>query len=152
MDLQRLQTAYQQALDQSAPVADFTRLVARIDWTTKPAVMIGQVIDMALALDEIGVARQLAQIGIDGYADDKRLNELWRILQPPRVIETNRPPKKGLSATMAWLQAHSHEYSGSWIAVREGTLVGTAPSRKALVAQLDQNIDPANVLITWIPE
>lgn len=150
-DLQRLQIVYQQVTEHSASSMDFARAVAKIDWTTKPAEVLEPAINMAIALDGITIARQLAQIGRDRFPDDTRLSGLWRVLQPPRVIETNRPPKKGLSASIEWLQHHANEYRGYWVALVEGRLVGTDISRAALIEKLGDVATLSNILITWIP-
>jgi hypothetical protein len=52
---------------------------------------------------------------------------------------------------MQWLQNHAVEYSGSWVAVEEGQMVGTAASRRELVDKLGERADAANLLLVRIP-
>jgi hypothetical protein len=150
-DLLQLQTLYQGAINNLIPDNLFVNAIKEIDWTSKPSVLFEQAVDMALALDEITLARRLAQLGHDLYRSNTKLERVIRVLAPAKVVDMNRPPKEDLSASIEWLQHHANEHRGMWIAVLGGNLVGAASSRQDLLAKLDAEIPRSDVLITRIP-
>ncbi|HEY6328744.1 MAG TPA: hypothetical protein VI756_05365 [Blastocatellia bacterium] len=50
------------------------------------------------------------------------------LLAPPKVVATRPARDSGIRANRDWLKAHSDEYHGKWIGLRNGELVGVAES------------------------
>jgi hypothetical protein len=144
-DLARLQIAYAQVMANAAPFATFASAVRAIDWGAKsPSAF-------ELQLEALVIARELARLGHGKYPGNASLASAAHVLAPPKVIERNRPPKKGLSASMAWLEEHANEYRGYWIAVQNGGLLDAAATRSDLVDKLGELAIESNVLIVRIP-
>jgi hypothetical protein len=149
-DLLRLQLAGDEIMHNSAPNAAFAEIVTALDWCNKPAWFFKQAIDLALQLELPVIAYQLASWGCKWHPTDPDLKRAERVLAPPKIIETDRPPRKGLSESMAWLQRHAAEYRGAWVALEAGELIGTAPSRDVLVRELGERGQRPEILITRI--
>jgi len=146
-----LRAAYEQVASNAASFAAFDSAVKAIDWNAAPPSAFEEAINMALQLDGIIIARELANRGHEKYPGNARLASAAHVLAPPRVIERNKPPKKGLSASMAWLGKHANEYRRCWVAVQNGDLLGTAATRSGLVEKLGELASESNVLIVRIP-
>jgi hypothetical protein len=85
-------------------------------------------------------ARRIAALGTDRYPGDLELEKYARALAPPRVISGALPPDGSVAANQQWLRAHTGEYSGKWVAVKNGQLLGAADSLQQLVEQVG-NVD-----------
>jgi len=96
------------------------------------------------------ITRRLVTVGVEAYPQSEVLMNYAKAFAPPRVIE-RQPARHNFSKTMRWLSAHSHEYVGQWIAVRDGELLDTTASLKALIAQLGTLADDETVMTTYIP-
>jgi hypothetical protein len=149
-DFRRLQLAYEHIVHNEASNSLFTEAVATLDWCNKPAWFFKQAIGLALQLELSTIAHKLTSMGCELYPGDADLKRAERVLAPPKVIETARPSRKGLSESMAWLQHHAVEYRGVWVALEAGELIGTAPSRDVLVRELGERGQRPGILITRI--
>jgi hypothetical protein len=150
-NLAALEAAYKQVVANAASSAVFVDAVDSIDWRNQPPALFKQAVDMALSLEAIHLARRLADLGHELHPDHVGLARIARIIAPPRVIDANRPPVKGISATMEWLEHHAKDYRSQWVAVQAGEFLGAAASRKALVEELGDKTTEPNILITRIP-
>lgn len=130
--LSLLQTAYQRIESGGSSSTLFADAIDRIDWEKRPPRLFEAAIGIALSLDAARTARELAKLGHELHPEDDYLRRADKVLAPPKLIGT-QPAKKGLSESMNWIREHAHEYSGSWIAVQEGSLLGYASSRAELV-------------------
>ncbi len=108
-------------------------------------------IHKAISEDAPGAAYQLAERGSQLYPGNQQLSQAMHVLAPPKVIaiENRTYPKQADS--MRWLQNHGAEYIGQWVALRNGTLLGHAASRKVLIADFGIEDSP-DTLITWLPD
>jgi hypothetical protein len=147
-NLAALEAAYKQVVANAASSTVFVDVVDSIDWPNQPPALFKQAVDMALSLEAIHLARRLANLGHELHPDHVGLARIARIIAPPRVIDANRPPVKGISATMEWLAQHAGEYYGQWVAVQAGRLLGASASRKELVEALGELSDQSDILIT----
>jgi hypothetical protein len=111
-----------------------------------------EAIQIALKHEAITTARRLARLGAEAYPENEVLRNYERVLAPPRVVETGTRTGRDFSKSMRWLAAHSHEYVGQWLALRNGELLRTDTSRKALIAQLGAVANEKDLLITRVPE
>jgi hypothetical protein len=144
-----LEFIYEEVSRLQLPPSAFVKRLDATEWDLASASDFARVIDMALHLEMIPLARSLAERGSRLHPGDEQLAKLARILQPPRVIDASVPPMPGLSLTMQWLKEHSAEYRDLWAAVKAGQLLGTAKTRKELVESLGDSVD-AETLITHL--
>jgi len=110
--------------------------VQHISWDRCSASQFKQAVRWALAVGAHLTARQLASQGAECHLDDAELQDMARILAPPRVIQTGLPPDPAIAANRQWLALHAKEYLGRLVALRDGALVATADT----VAELKEKI------------
>ena len=130
-------------------LVDEITILENIDWDDLESIR--RAIDAALANGAHAKAMALIEEGRQRFPEDGRLQNLARILAPPKVLRRNVPPKPGLGETMAWLKENAADYRGEWVAIKDGNLMGHAPTRQALSEQIEVLDEQADVLITKIP-
>ena len=62
-------------------------------------------------------------------------------------IQRNLSPRPDLRANRDWLMRHGDLYRGQWVALRNGELLGSAPSLQTLVAKIG---DTKSILVTKV--
>jgi hypothetical protein len=129
----------------------FVKLIEVADRLTPDHALLVQAVEVALANQAIAVARLLVREGQRLYPEDTALKHLGHVLAPAKVVSVSESPRHDLAASMVWLKNHSADYVGSWVALENGNLLGTASSRQLLIERLGSTLDTAHVLITWIP-
>lgn len=131
-------TELEKAAENADPDA-FARVASAIDWSRQSPTEFIRALDLALALDMVPLARELAQQGSRVFPDDLRLQQAAAVLSPPVVV--NMRPARGpsLEASQQWLKEHASQYKGQWVAVRHGTLLGSAPTVQKLHEQIRAN-------------
>lgn len=107
-------------------------------------------IDLELKKGHHDMAVKLASKGLQLFPADNELKKIADILAPPKVIQKNIPPSKGLQESMNWLKENRSKYQGQWIALQDGILLGHAESREQLADVLG-NVDLSETLITKLP-
>jgi hypothetical protein len=85
-------------------------------------------IRLALAAGAHLIAREIAVEGHERHPDHPALERMACILAPPRASRAGRPADPTVRANRDWFEKHGAEYRGQWVAVREGRLLGHAPS------------------------
>lgn len=150
IDLARLQAIYERLSLENLPVTEFVRAIESIDWDTKSAEAFDEAIHMAIGLDTTRLAERLARRGYELHPESDALRRAVIVLGPPRVLKRDLPPVPGLRYSMAWLREHGHEYSGQWVALKDGTLIGNAPTRDNLLNLIGPITREDNVLVTRI--
>lgn len=118
-------------LDAGAEHGDRRELVLALremDWSGRPAEDHARGIRLALAAGAHLIAREMAVEGRERYPDHPTLQRMARILAPPRASRAGRPADPTVRANRDWFEKHGAEYRGQWVAVREGRLLGHAPS------------------------
>jgi len=86
-------TALKQAAE-SRDRREFARLARTINWVHYPPTELVQAIDVALALDMIQVARELARKGQNLFPRNERIQRAAGVLSPPFFMRT-RPSQTG---------------------------------------------------------
>jgi len=135
-------------LEEKAHAGDlraFTALAEAINWAMRRPDELTAAIDLALRLDAVVLARDLAQVGSRVFPRDERVRQAAYVLRRPQPGVSHAPPAKGLDATLAWVWDHASEYRGKWIAVREGGLLGVATTLKDLQALIAE--DPISTFV-----
>lgn len=93
-------------------------------------------IQSALANGAYLQARELSARGAERFPKHVLLARYARVLAPPRVIGTSPATKTDLRANKQWIEANGSVYSGKWVALRDGTLLGAADFLKELTNAL----------------
>ncbi len=150
-DSLKLQLAHEQVVYNQRPNTIFVRAIDSIDWCAKSPLFFKQAIELALELELPLIAFRLADNGHKVHPTNSYLERAARVLAPPKIVERNRPPQKGLSASMAWLRNHSEEYRGTWVAIQAGELIDFALSRKELISKIGDIAGDSGILIARIP-
>lgn len=120
-----------------------------IDWDSQPAAVIKQAIDLALEKGCHATAAELASKGHKLFPEHPTLARIAGVLAPPKFIRT-RPPVPGIGASMIWLEEHTEQYRGKWVAIRNGELLTATDSRVELSQILDSLDSLTDVLVTKI--
>ncbi|MGH7599036.1 MAG: DUF5678 domain-containing protein [bacterium] len=118
-----------------------SRLVENVNWRSRHPDDLIRVIQACIFVDMVLLARELAGEGRRLFPNDKRMAQWASVLAPPKIIGT-RPASGnaiGLEASHQWFQNNSFKYKGQWIAVRNGELLGVAPTLKELYNQIGQD-------------
>lgn len=130
----------------------FVALVETIDWDVlQTPELIKEAIDLALANGYHTIAVNITAKGLDLFPEDANLQKIAGILAPPKVIRADVPPSAGVGKSVKWLKENRAQYGGQWVAVKDGSLLGSASSRQELAEGLTDS-DSSNILITKIPE
>jgi len=127
------------SLESAAKAGDhgaFLLQLSAINWRGRPPGEFVRVIQLALDVGLRLEARQLAAKGVAWHPDHKELQKYARVLAPPRVVRSGLPPDPTLKANSDWLVANRARYSGQWVAIRNGELLGAAASADELTQQI----------------
>jgi len=127
--------------------AAFAEVVNSIKWDHRSTEEYIKALRLALSIGAHPQARQLAAEGGLRFPENDEMQEYTRLLAPSRIVNAHVPPDLNAAADMRWLKAHREEYLSQWVALRGGTLIVAAPTRKDLLAQLEDPKDKS-VLIT----
>ncbi len=146
-----IQVDYQMLqLESAAKLGDERAFLAAqkmIDWQRRQPEDFISAVQLALSAGAYLAARRLSAKGAERYPNHAELQKYARILAPPKVTRSNRPPDPTLRANRDWLMTHSDSFQGQWVALRNGKLLGSATSLEALVAQIG---DTKGILLTKV--
>lgn len=140
-------------LEQAAAQADrqaFALLVTTMDWSAHGATDLTRAIDLALALDMVSLAREVAHRGSKIFPEDKRLQQAMAVLAPPVVRGTRPAQPLHLAAAQRWFKEHASHYTGQWVAVRGDTLLGSAPTLQELHERIGVEGQTANIIVVKV--
>lgn len=110
----------------------FVQSAKTIDWRSRTAQDVLVEIRLALKAGAYVAARELSAMGSELFPDDAQLQRFALVLAPPKVVALRPAQGSGIRANRDWLKAHSDEYRGKWIGLRDGKLVGVAESADEL--------------------
>jgi hypothetical protein len=130
--------------------AQFDAVAKAVNWKTRLPEEFFRALGLALRLEMPDLAFELAQLGKQAFPDNQRAQEAAQILTPTTIRTVKRTPIKGLRESNAWIREHADAYRGQWVAVREGHLLASAPTMKALRQIIGIERDPVHTLITKI--
>lgn len=129
----------------------FARIVRGVDWSTRTPDELYEAITMSLQMMLAWLSIHMAQEGSRLFPDHEGLQRAAYVLAPPRAtVEDNDIPLKGVRESNKWMSEHAHEYSGQWIAVNQGKLLGTAPTLPALDEMIGQPEDAASSIFVRV--
>ena len=128
----------------------FLHTLNQINWSLAPSTGLGRALDLALGLDLVAQASELAQLGATRFPDDSQLVQAARVLAPPVVRTLQRERAGDLHASQDWLRDHAEPYRGQWVVVREGQLLGFAPKLADLRELLARENNPSTTIVTQV--
>ena len=141
------------ALEQAATQADrqaFALLATTIDWSLHCATDLTRAIDLALALDMVSLARELAHQGGRLFPEDKRLQQAMAVLASPVGRGTRPAQPLHLTAAQSWFKEHASQYTGQWVVVRGDTLLGSAPTLQELHERIGAEGQNASTIVVKV--
>jgi hypothetical protein len=115
----------------------FARAARSMNWARCSAADFVEAVRLALKVGAHLTALNLATRGVQHYPHNSSLQNMNRLLGPPRVLKTNLPPTPSLKANREWIRTHAVEYRGQWVALQEGRLIARASSVRELKAQAE---------------
>ncbi len=120
-----------------------------IDWSKRSAKEYSQAVRWAIEAGAHEAARQLAVQGAERYPDHAELVKFARVLNPPKAFSSHLPPDPSVKADIDWFAKHSLEYHGQWVAVKNGHLLGAAPTIQALMEMVPSWRETTITQIMW---
>ncbi len=81
-------------------------------------------------------AKKLAEETPEGLSPG--LDKLRRLLAYPPPTFRSTATGKNFAADFKWIEEHYHEYQGRWVAIKDGALVDSAPTRAELESRLER--------------
>ncbi len=123
----------------------FLEALEEVEWRGRPPADFTRAAKRALKAGAYKAAYQISVQGAEYHPDNQEVQKYARVLAPPKVVSRDMPPDPARKANREWLKAHSGEYSGQWVAVRNGDLLGATKSLKELTEQVG---DTEGVLLT----
>jgi hypothetical protein len=110
----------------------FDLLVRGVAWHHRSASDIIGVIRLALEAGASLAARDLSATALDLFGDDREVQRFARILAAPTRVASMAAADPSNQNNREWLKTHGGEYTGQWVALRDGHLIGTANSLREL--------------------
>lgn len=123
----------------------FLEALKGIEWQNRPPADFVRAARLALKTGAYAVAHQISVEGTKHYPDDPEIRKYARVLAPPETRIGKPISDSKHWANREWLKDHGSEYSGQWVAVRDGKLLGAAGSLKELARRVG---DTKDVLLT----
>jgi hypothetical protein len=120
-----------------------------MNWATRPAEDFVQAVKLALKIGALQIARELALTGSKHFPEDEELKKAARILAPPKIKVTSGTGNLSWRANRTWLKEHWNEYSGKWVALLDGRLLGVANTFDALVEEVG-DLKGSGILVTIV--
>jgi hypothetical protein len=125
----------------------FVDALSSVQWQRISASDFVRAIRLALGVGAHVAARRLAIDGANIHLNNRELQKYARVLAPPKPLPKRDRSDLQPKANVAWLKANKKHYRGQWVALKNGVLVSSAPTYRALVAELG-NTKGHGILLT----
>lgn len=100
-----------------------------------------------LSSEELEKARELLQLAVKYFPDEKSFSIAKNIIAPPKVISTNKSETEGIHETIQFFRNVGKRFEKKWIAVSKGQLLDVSDSYSILAETYkDRNIFITKVL------
>lgn len=100
---------------------------------------LANIIKLALEAGAYLAARHVAEYAVTRYPDNNELRQSSLALAAPQKLSQAVPRNPGFQANRKWLDDHADEYSGRWVALRAGELLGASKSFDELFNQIGRS-------------
>lgn len=114
----------------------FCEIVDAMNWDSRSPENFIIAIQYGLATGAYQKTLNLAKLGSEQYPDHTEIQKFAHILAPAKTKPNDQPPQPEGVKDIQWLKGHQHEYSGQWVALLRGDLLGVAPTLKELIRQV----------------
>ncbi|HEY6328842.1 MAG TPA: hypothetical protein VI756_05860 [Blastocatellia bacterium] len=121
--------------------ADFVSAMTSVDWRSLAPGDFITAARLALEAGAYAAAREISAEGAKRHPYDAEINKYAYILGPPKIVSMRNNPDPSVGANRAWIKAHRSEYSGNWVGLRSGVLLGYDESLQNLVNRLGKSED-----------
>jgi hypothetical protein len=89
-------------------------------------------------VEQGNISQARRELSIIPMGASKQLDKWKRLLAEPVVKQGKPASGRGMHADLFWLENHSEQYRGKWVALKRGQLLGSDRSSVALEARLDK--------------
>ena len=127
-----------EAAAQSGSEREFLATYRGLNWSRRSPEDIMQAVQWALAAGAHLAARNLSARGAALYPNHAELQKYARVLAPPKIIRRD-PPRPSIQADHNWLKANRERFRGQWVALRNGDLLGAAPTLQTLTNKVGKS-------------
>lgn len=100
-----------------------------------------QVMRLSLEVGAYLLAREVSMQAVNRYSDHAELQKYARLMAPAKVIGTRPATGQSIEANRNWMRSHGAEYSGQWVMLADGQLLGAAKSLDELIATVGRRKD-----------
>ncbi len=126
----------------------FVDLVEKTAWQTRTPEELREALDLSLSLDMVPLARELANLGVQIFPENQIFARAAYVIAPAQVVGTRPADPIKLEPSRKWLRENAGNFHGVWVAVREGKLLGTAPTLKELNEMIGlENRTPGTIVV-----
>jgi hypothetical protein len=135
-------------LEEAASAKDeraFLDTLEQVEWKGAAEASFIHVIRLALKAGAYMAARQIANEGLEAYPESAEMKDYAAAFAPPTVVANNLPANPSLRLNRDWLRANANQYSGQWVALKRGELLGASHSFDELFKQVGRSKE---ILIT----
>ena len=94
--------------------------------------MLTHLCESFLSSEEIEKARELFQLVVKFFPDEKKFSVAKNIIAPSKVVSSNKSETKGIQETTQFLKNLGKEFGKKWVAVSKGKLLGVSNSYSKL--------------------
>ncbi|MFZ1767737.1 MAG: hypothetical protein WAU00_00995 [Caldilinea sp.] len=117
----------------------FLAASAAIDWRRRDATDFLQAIQWALAAGAHRAAGVLALRGAESHPAADKLLTAARVLAPQTTPAAYQSADSSVALNRSWLKAHRGQYRGRWVALSNGSLLGSAATLEELTSRFGVN-------------
>lgn len=117
---------------EAGDAAGFRQALAALDRPVLAPDDLVRIVRLALELGATSTAREIAVEGAQRHPEQEELGRFARVLNAARAELRPGTGQVSVRRNLAWFSAHSSEYRGQWVAVKDGQLLGVAPTMRAL--------------------
>lgn len=91
-----------------------------------------ELFEIFLSSEEIEKARELFQLVVEFFPDEKKFSAAKNIIAPSKVVSSNKSETEGIQETTQFLKNLGKEFGKKWVAVSKGKLLGVSNSYSKL--------------------
>ncbi len=119
----------------------FLKALTEINWQDKTSAEFVQSIKLAFRAGAFTAARCISIEAMKYHSNEPEIQKYVRVLtlQSRETVAPQTPVNTRANRT--WLEIHSGQYSGKWVALRNGELLGVAESVTTLVEEVRRKHD-----------
>ncbi len=108
---------------------------------------IHELFEIFLLSEELEKARELLQLAVNFFPDEKSFIIAKNIIAPPKVVSSNKSEMEGILETIEFFRNMGKKFNKMWVAVSKGRLLEVSDSYSILAETYkDKNVFIAKVL------